>query len=141
MQSWPVPSDSAETLLVRREGDHVLYLNDLRFRKGAALRFTQPLSQSDLPAVMAVTGTTGTISGTDYRGEPVLAAIEPIPGSSWYIIAKVDQSEVSAEITQIGLMTAAAAVLLVLIAALVGRTHLAAGQTHPVGRTHRAGAE
>lgn len=119
IQSWPVPSASAETLLVRREGDHVLYLNDLRFREGAALRFAQPLSRTDLPAVMAVTGTTGSVSGTDYRGELVLGAVEPIPGSTWYLVAKVDEREAHAGIFQIGLVTAGGVALLILIAALV----------------------
>ena len=38
IQSWPTPSRTGETLLVRREGDRVVYLNDLRHRKGTALR-------------------------------------------------------------------------------------------------------
>ncbi|MDP2833301.1 MAG: hypothetical protein Q8Q28_08415, partial [Pseudomonadota bacterium] len=44
IQSWPLPSASAETLLLRRDGDHLLYLNELRHRKGAALRLRLPLS-------------------------------------------------------------------------------------------------
>jgi CheY-like chemotaxis protein len=30
IQSWPTPSQTAETLLIRRDGDEVLFLNDLR---------------------------------------------------------------------------------------------------------------
>jgi hypothetical protein len=30
IQSWPTPSKSSETLLVRRQGDSVIYLNELR---------------------------------------------------------------------------------------------------------------
>jgi hypothetical protein len=33
IESWPTPSLTAETLLVRREGNEVVFLNELRFRK------------------------------------------------------------------------------------------------------------
>jgi hypothetical protein len=51
IQSWPAPSRSAETLLVRREGNQVVYLNDLRHRKNAALTLTVPLTRTGVPAV------------------------------------------------------------------------------------------
>ncbi len=38
IQSWPTSQKTAETLLVRRDGDDVLFLNDLRFSDNAALR-------------------------------------------------------------------------------------------------------
>jgi hypothetical protein len=53
IQSWPTPSPSAETLLVRREGDNVLYLNELRHRKATALVFSQALDDRELPAARA----------------------------------------------------------------------------------------
>jgi len=38
--NWPVPSNTAETLLIRPENDHILFLNPLRFNPGAALSLT-----------------------------------------------------------------------------------------------------
>ncbi len=35
---WPTPSRTAETLLVRRDGGDVLFLSDLRFQAGTALK-------------------------------------------------------------------------------------------------------
>jgi PAS domain S-box-containing protein len=93
VQSWPVPSESAETLLVEREGDHVLYLNELRHQPNTALNLTIPLSRTDLPAVMAVLGRTGPFTGRDYRGIDVISVLEPIPGSPWFMVAKVDTEE------------------------------------------------
>ncbi len=93
IQSWPGPSDSAETLLVRRDGDYVLFLNDLRHKPDSALALRIPMSQSDLPAVMAVRGQEGIVHGVDYRGVHVLAALERVPGSEWYMVAKIDQRE------------------------------------------------
>ena len=37
IESWPTPSRTAETLLVRKDGDGILFLNDLRFRPHTAL--------------------------------------------------------------------------------------------------------
>ncbi|MCX6689866.1 MAG: PAS domain S-box protein [Methanoregula sp.] len=93
VQSWPVPSGSAETLLVEREGDHVLFLNKLRHQNNTALNLTIPLSQTDVPSVMAVLGTTGAFTGKDYRGVDVISVLEPIPGSPWFMVAKVDTEE------------------------------------------------
>ena len=93
IDSWPVPRTSAETLLVEREGDHVLFLNNLRYRNNTALNLTIPLSQTDVPAVKAALGTTGIFQGKDYRGVDVISELEPVPGSPWYIVAKQDTDE------------------------------------------------
>ncbi|RPI37516.1 MAG: PAS domain S-box protein, partial [Methanoregulaceae archaeon] len=93
IQAWPVSSGSAETLLVEREGDHVLYLNELRHQNNTALNLTIPLTQVDLPAVRAVLGTTGAFTGKDYRGVDVIAVLGQVPGSPWYMVAKVDTAE------------------------------------------------
>ncbi len=46
IQSWPKDSASAETLLIRKEGGEVVFLNELRHRKGAALTLRIPLITS-----------------------------------------------------------------------------------------------
>jgi len=37
IQSWPTPSKSSETLLIRKEGDSVIFLNELRHRYNTSL--------------------------------------------------------------------------------------------------------
>jgi PAS domain S-box-containing protein len=97
IQSWPTPSRTWETLLVRREGDDVLYLNELRHRKNTALTFRFPVTAQTLPAAVAVRlGKEGIVEGADYRGVPVLAASRHVPGTAWFLIAKVDREEVFA---------------------------------------------
>ena len=93
IQAWPLPSDSAETLLVRRDGEDVLFLNELRHQKDTALKRRIPLTRQDVPAVMAVLGTEGVVGGLDYRGVEVLSAVGPVPGSPWFMVAKVDTAE------------------------------------------------
>jgi hypothetical protein len=68
IQSWPTPSKTAETLLVCREGDSVLFLNELRHRSNTALTLRFPLTDTTLPAVQAVLGKYGRFFGRDYRG-------------------------------------------------------------------------
>lgn len=94
LQSWPTPSRTAETSLVRREGDHVLYLNDLRHRKNTAVSLSISLARVEVPAVQAVMGREDGIEGVDYRGIEVLAAARRIPNSSWFVVAKEDAAEI-----------------------------------------------
>jgi PAS domain S-box-containing protein len=100
IQSWPARSRTSESLLVRREGEEVLFLNELRHRKDTALSLRFPISKEELPAAMAARGQEGIVEGIDYRGVRVLAAMQQIPGSTWFFIAKVDQEEINAPIRQ-----------------------------------------
>jgi PAS domain S-box-containing protein len=93
IQSWPTPSRTAESLLLRREGNTVLYLNELRHRRGTALRLALPLA-SNLPAAMAAGGQEGIVNGVDYRSVPVVAALRQIPDTDWALVAKVDAEEI-----------------------------------------------
>ncbi len=91
---WPMPSGTAETLLVRREGNEAVFLNELRFRKNAALNLRRPLDQKELPAAQAVLGLSGITEGRDYRGVPVMADVRAVPGSPWFLVSRIDISEV-----------------------------------------------
>jgi hypothetical protein len=93
IQTWPAASSSAETLLVRRDGGSVLFLNDLRHQDKTALRLRIPLTQRGVPAVMAALGTRGVFEGRDYRGVRVLSFITEIPDSPWVLVAKMDAAE------------------------------------------------
>jgi PAS domain S-box-containing protein len=115
IQTWPTPSPSGETLLVRREGDSVVYLNKLRFHGGTALKTKLPVSDTTLLAVQALTGAPRAVTGTDYRDIPVLGAVGPIPGSAWYIVAKLDQSEAYATILDSQRLTLLTGALVLLV--------------------------
>ena len=100
IEKWPTPSLTAETMLTRREGDEVLYLNDVRHLKGTALTLRLPVSNPHLPASMLAKGREGIVEGIDYRGTGVLAAIRSVPDSSWGIVSKVDKEELYAPIRE-----------------------------------------
>ncbi|MBI5440172.1 MAG: hypothetical protein HY900_03055, partial [Deltaproteobacteria bacterium] len=156
VQRWPTPSPSGEALLVERRGEEVVYLNELRHRKGKALAPGTPLRTKKLPASQAVGGPppasprnggreeeaglprlTGTGEGVDYRGEAVLAAWLPVPGTSWAVVAKVDAAETYAPLTHSALLRGAAVGALVIGAAAV-LAFLGAGQA---ARAEREAAE
>jgi PAS domain S-box-containing protein len=96
IQRWPVPSQTAETLLVRREGNDVLFLNELKFRTNTALNLRISLTSNNMPAVKAVLGQQGIVDGRDYRGAPALAALRAVPDSPWFLVARIDTAEVFA---------------------------------------------
>ena len=97
VESWPVPAGSAETYLVRRQGDQIVALDGLRFNDRGPLGVRFPLARKDLVGVQAILGARGLLRGQDYRGVRVLADVEPIDDSPWLLIAKIDESEALAE--------------------------------------------
>jgi PAS domain S-box-containing protein len=119
IQSWPTPSRSAETLLVRKDGDDVLFLNSLRHRPDPALTLRTPLSRSDLPGAQAVLGKIGEFEGRDYRGVAVLADLRPVPGSPWFMVTKVDADELLAEARYRGGVILLFVVLAILVTGLM----------------------
>lgn len=140
IESWPTPSRTAETLVVRKEGDTILFLNDLRHRPNSALTFREPMTLIDLPAVQAVKGKEGIFEGKDYRRVNVLADLRPIPDSSWFMVAKVDSDEILAEARYRGGAIALFAFLFVLLAAAVtayGYRHRQAGLYRELYRWER----
>ncbi|MBK9796519.1 MAG: PAS domain S-box protein [Holophagaceae bacterium] len=122
VESWPTPSASAETLLVRREGEDVLFLNELRHQRSTALDLRQPLAATpEMPATKAVLGQEGLVEGTDYRKVPVLSVLSPIAGTDWRMVTKVDVAEVYAPIRlRVWAGTAGLLGLLALLAAGLG---------------------
>ncbi|MCX6571765.1 MAG: ATP-binding protein [Candidatus Aminicenantes bacterium] len=97
---WPTPSRTAETLIVRRDGNDALFLNELRFQKNTVLNLRSPLGNTDMPAVKAVLGQEGFVEGVDYRGVPVLAALRAVPGSPWFLVARMDVAEAFAPLRE-----------------------------------------
>jgi PAS domain S-box-containing protein len=115
IQTWPTPSPSGETLLVRRDGEDVVFLNDLRHRGDTAMRLRLPAVPS-LPAGVAVRGKETTMVGQDYRGVRVLAVTRAVPDSPWFLVAKIDYDEVLGSISARARTTAIVSALVFLLA-------------------------
>lgn len=100
IKRWPAYSKTAETLLVRREGNEAVFLNELRFATNTALNLRMSLDRVVSPAAQAVLGREGIMEGFDYRGVRVLAALSTIPDSPWSLVARVDTTEVYAVVRE-----------------------------------------
>ncbi|GAB4500942.1 MAG: hypothetical protein Fur0035_04820 [Anaerolineales bacterium] len=100
IQNWPIPSQTSESLLIRREGETALFLNPLRFAPEAALNRSLPLAQAQTPATQAALGQEGIMDGVDYRGVPVIAYVSAVSDSPWFLVAKIDSAEVYAPLRE-----------------------------------------
>ncbi len=97
IDSWPIPSRSAETLLLERRNDSIVFLTKLRYSLNSAFSLRMPLTLKTLPAVQAALGGTGMFEGEDYRGVRVLADLRPVQNTPWFMISKVDEDEILSE--------------------------------------------
>ena len=111
IQSWPTPSKTAETLLFRVEGDSVLFLNELRHKKGTALVHKISLLEKRVIAVQAAENGNSTYEGVDYTGTPVIAVTRRIPDTPWLMVCKVAKSEVFSALRYFNIAMAVAALL------------------------------
>jgi PAS domain S-box-containing protein len=121
IQSWPIPSASAETLLFRREGSQVLFLNELRHRSNTALRLRVPVDRKDLLAAQVLRGEISPgqpVEGADYREIPVLGVVKAIPGTTWFLVAKLDKAELYAGAKRNAGWIALADILALIVAAV-----------------------
>lgn len=120
LQTWPMPSASGETLLFRRDGDQVLFLNELRHNKASSLQMREPLSNRKLLASQVLSGKArpgDLLEGVDYRGVPVVGVVQPISGTDWYLIAKMDKAELHEQAELTGVWIGLAGLLALLMTA------------------------
>ncbi len=100
IKRWPTDSKTSETLIVRRKGNDVLFLNELKYWSNTALNLHFPLDRVELPAVKAILGQKGIVEGRDYNGVPVIAYVSPVSGSPWFLVARTNTSEVYAPLRE-----------------------------------------
>ncbi|HEY8098286.1 MAG TPA: PAS domain S-box protein [Methylobacter sp.] len=116
IQTWPTSSPSAETLLVRQDGESALFMNSLRHRDNTALSLRLPLTKPLFPAGTAIlSGQAGFTKGIDYRDIEVLTAYRPVKGTNWYLIAKIDRHEVLAPLRELVLWVSLVALVAIVV--------------------------
>jgi PAS domain S-box-containing protein len=119
LQEWPVPSVSGEMALLRRDGDEMIYLSPLRKDPNAALNRRVSLSERERIGVMAGTGRTGIVEGNNYLRDSVIAAINPVADSPWFLVARINRDEALASLAQLRLATILVVTALILSAASI----------------------
>ncbi len=116
VQSFPFPAKTGESYIIKRDSDFVTILSNLKYKTDAALNYRVKITNTDDPSVNAALGKVGVFEGNDYRGVPVLADIRKIPYSPWYLITKIDQSEIYEPISNLALIVLSVIILLIIIA-------------------------
>ncbi|MDO8812993.1 MAG: EAL domain-containing protein [Gallionella sp.] len=124
LQTWPVESVSGETLLVTRDGDDVLFLNELRFKKDTALKLRLPFRRSaDAPPIPTIEmlkhGYYGPIEAVDYREKPTLGFNIAVPDSPWGMTVKMDKDEVLEHVYRLQVIVWIVAALFMLGAGII----------------------
>jgi PAS domain S-box-containing protein len=121
LQTWPIPSATGETLLFRRDGDQVLYLNELRHHTKAAAQLRMSTDSEQLIPAQVLRGQFSAgalIEGEDYRKVLVMGFARSVPGTDWFLVAKLDRDEVLAEAFRDSLWISLSGALAVLIAVI-----------------------
>ncbi|MEI8243758.1 MAG: ATP-binding protein, partial [bacterium] len=144
LRRWPTPSPSGETLLVRRDGDLVLYLSELRSRPGMALGMGFPLTNTQYATVRAVSDPgSGRLLATalDERGERVMWAAKRVRECPWYVITRKNLREIDAPVHRETLLVNATVAglvlaLLAVIVALWRRDRYQAALAHMAVKQH-----
>lgn len=110
LRRWPVPSVTGEIRVVRRAEAHA---ESLAPGRGEGLPLRLPLWIADevstSPLALAALGRMGVVHGDESDGRSVMAALRPIAGTDWVLVASLDLAEVDREIWALGGQVAATA--------------------------------
>ena len=93
LRDWPIPSASAETLLLRSEGKQVAFISPLRHRPYPPFSHRQALNTPDDAAALAASGQATIGQAQDYRQIKVLYAQQALQNARWLVLTKIDNDE------------------------------------------------
>lgn len=133
LQDWPGSGETGETLLVRRTGDQLLFLNNTRHLADTSLKVSIPVNSITPESFMLDAGEEGIIKAIDHRGIEVLLAFRYIPQLKWGLIVKQDTSEAFKSITELKNQVITLAIVSEFIIVIIIFI-LAHGITHPISR-------
>ncbi|MBM2835503.1 MAG: hypothetical protein HW406_2664, partial [Candidatus Brocadiaceae bacterium] len=131
IQDWPNRGETGETLLVRREGDKLIFLNNTRHLSDTALKMSIPVKSVVPESFMLDAMEEGIMEAFDYRGVGVLLAFRYIPQLKWGLIVKQDTSEAFMPIMELKNQVITLAIVSVVIIVIIVFI-LAHGITHPI---------
>ena len=115
VQLWPVPSKTSTVMLLKREGDRMVNMNDLQGEPGTSFTKSFDLNSKRKATREAFDNGEGEVEDYYYNGTKAVSAIRKLPGTSWYLVAKTDASEAYAQLRFLGGMVAVAVVILILL--------------------------
>ncbi len=131
IEQWPGDSNTAEVLLVERRGDAVVVLNDSRHPPSGTTQRRIGLSTPGSIGAQLSPGKGVGLHGSDDRGELVFAYAQPVVGTPWLVVGKLDESEAFGELNVVALLAALTAIALAMLGGwwwTLDRRHVAAIQ-------------
>ncbi len=99
VSSWFIDASSGESMIVTASDDSINYITPLRYYQKSAEILKKPINDLNLPAAKAIKGARGPVTGIDYSGKEVLADVRKIENTPWYLITKMDLTEVYEPVT------------------------------------------
>jgi PAS domain S-box-containing protein len=119
--------ETGETLIAKKAGNQVLFLNPLRHDPDAALKRKVVFGEKQaIPVQEALKGNNGCGISMDYRGQEVFAAWRYIPSLDWGMVAKIDISEAFEPLTALRnfvfVLAIAVIVLSVFVAVVIAKS-------------------
>lgn len=110
VEEWPAFRSSAEVLVLRPEGNRIVFITQPR------LRAIESIEASPRILSAQAVKREGRIEGRDYRGVRSIGVGRRIPNTPWHLVAKVDQSELESLVRQL----AAGSIVLMLLLLAAG---------------------
>jgi PAS domain S-box-containing protein len=107
---------AVETLLVRREGEGTVILGHVRHGDAARHAVAHTEHRACVATRLARHGGPDAVIGMDYRGVTVLAVARPVADTTWLVVAKVDDAEVTGTASSLTRLVTALTLLLGLLA-------------------------
>jgi signal transduction histidine kinase len=111
LRQIPLVTRTAESILFRVEQDSVVFISPSRHIDVMPTTLHLPANMESLPAAAGARGFEGVMTGRDYRGVPVLAAVRRVPDSPWFLVTKIDADEIFAPIVESAWLIAAVMLL------------------------------
>jgi diguanylate cyclase (GGDEF)-like protein/PAS domain S-box-containing protein len=122
LAAWPSTSESGETVLARKRGEHLDIVYASRSLAPEPASLGMPVAAPSAPLARVARGERGILrGGVDFRGHPVLAYGEPIEGMPWMMVAKIDQAEADAPVQRVAWYASMGTLLLMLASGLAIR--------------------
>lgn len=115
LSSWPVPSVSAEALLVHADGDWAYSFGRSAARN--AQPTIQPSMEGAILAQLTLAGGFPDGVSIDDQGRRFIASAQRIPGTQWIVVGKENLEEIEAPLNRLAMWSGATASVALLIAA------------------------
>jgi diguanylate cyclase (GGDEF)-like protein/PAS domain S-box-containing protein len=115
---WPLPSRTAESYITWRTGDEVLLWGLLKHDN--ELTSSVRLSRADAGIIDRLLDDAlsdgAVMVGLDRDGERVLAAVQPVTGTHWRVVSKIDETEVLTPVRDLAAWTSGLVAMLIALA-------------------------